>query len=316
MDVSPADVMDFIFEFLSLLIGLMVSKLKVKPEGAAKFASCLCAILPLLSAALTLIDRTYLIDFLGLLHRGWQFILAALLLLAILPHIAARIEQKKHPDCVSKVFLKWNLIFNLFGAASAIGTFIIMGRTVGNMVYISDFPLLGITAILFTASVWVVLYYQEFEQELYKAGEPMDHDPSLVWWSQKFNVLFVSVDYFLALFSAEMVISYTFYCHIHGISIGMTQAYYLLLSIILVFFYSVSQHRLTHVYLVFLFCVPFIIVSSVYWFSWFNMSEAMRVLELVFIVGHFMIYSTLVFFRMGLVRIGGLELLEQAEYGI
>lgn len=142
-----------------------------------------------------------------------------------------------------------------------------------------------------------------------------DHEADTKWLNQKLNMLHLFHAFFFSAISVVSIVCYSIYCYIHNLPLTIKWNYFLFLTLALLFFYSLSQHFHQHVYMVFVVMVPVILVSSVYWMSWFAMSVKMRCAQWIFIVVHSLAYAGLIFYRYKMIFIGKYEEMEESRYG-
>lgn len=207
-------------------------------------------------------------------------------------------------------YVKWNRIYNLLGALSAWAMLKIVHDIVGDFSYLEEFQIEGIISILIPVCVGLVLAYQSIEQH----KELPDHEADTKWLNQKLNMLHLFHAFFFSSISVVFVVCYSIYCYIHNLQLTIHLNYFVFLSIALLFFYSLSQHFHQHVYMVFVVMVPVILVSSVYWMSWFSMSNKIRYVQWIFIVLHTLIYASLIFYRYKMIFIGKKEDMDEKRY--
>ena len=161
------------------------------------------------------------------------------------------------------------------------------------------------------ACVWLVLSYQSLEQH----KELPDHDASIKWLNQKLNMVHLFHAYFFSSISVVLIVCCSIYYYIHNLQLTIQPNYFVLLTLALLFFYSLSQHFHNHVYMIFVVMVPVILVSSVYWMSWFAMSKEMRFVQWIFIVVHSVAYTVLIFIKNKIIFIGEREDMDENRYG-
>lgn len=99
--------------------------------------------------------------------------------------------------------------------------------------------------------------------------------------------------YFLSFLSMLFIVAYTVYCYMHGRNLEMDYRYFIHLTLMLFYFYLLSQHRNDYLRLIFAVMLPVILAASMYWMSWFSMSRSMRLWQWIFITAHSVIYALL-----------------------
>lgn len=257
------------------------------------------------------LDKYFIMAVLNFSQRNWRGICLYILLFALVPPAVASWEQKTKNVRIEQQYVKWNLIYNLLGAISACVMFWIAHEIVRDFSYLQEFQVEGIVPILVSACVGLVLAYQSIEQH----KELPDHDADTKWLNQKLNMLHLFHAIFFSATSVVIIVSYSIYCYIHNLQLTIRPNYFVFLSVALLFFYALSQHFHKHVYMVFVVMVPVVLVSSVYWMSWFSMSIVMRCVQWIFIVIHSLLYAFLIFYRNKMIFIGKREEIEDGRYG-
>lgn len=254
-----------------------------------------------ISNGVTALSAVYAI--ISLMELADQFLHSALYLLqkcrngiciyvfiaAMLPPVTAHIEGKKRGFVSEKHYAVLNAVFNFFGAISACAMFRIAIMAIDDFTCLSVFALEDAIAVLIPLCVGFVLAYQSLEQKNADVG----HGTSTKWLNQKLNMLHLFHVYFLAFLSVTFIVAYTVYCYMHGRNLEMDGWYFLLLTLMLLYFYLLSQHRHDYLRLIFAVMVPVILAASMYWMSWFSMSEGMRWWQWIFITVHSVVYALL-----------------------
>ena len=230
---------------------------------------------------------------------------------ALIPPVIASWERKTKNARMEQSYIKWNRIYNFLGSLSACVMFGIVHDIVKDFSYLKEFQIEGIVSILIPICVALVLAYQSMEQH----KELPDHEAGTKWLNQKLNMLHLFHVFFFSSISVVLIVCYSIYCYIHNLQLTIHPNYFFFLTLALLFFYSLSQHFHKHVYMVFVVMVPVILISSVYWMSWFSMSNKMRCVQWVFIVIHSLLYACLIFFRNKMIFIGKREEMENNRYG-
>lgn len=244
-------------------------------------------------------------------QMNWIGICIYIILFALIPPAVASWERKKKKVRIEKSYVKWNRIYNLLGALSACVMFGIAHEIVGDFSYLREFHVEGIVSVMIPVCVGLVLAYQSIEQN----NTLPDHEADTKWLNQKLNMLHLFHAIFFSAISVVLIVCYSIYCYIHNVQLTIHPNYFFFLTLALIFFYSLSQHFHKHVYMVFVVMVPVILVSSVYWMSWFSMSNGMRCVQWIFIVMHSLLYAGLIFYRNKMIFIGKREELKDKRYG-
>ncbi len=257
------------------------------------------------------LDSRFVMAVLRFSQRNWIGICFYILIFALIPPAAASWERKKRSARIEQSYVKWNGIYNLLGALSACAMFIIAHDIIGDFSYLKEFQIEGIISVLISACVWLVLSYQSLE--LHKVLP--DHDADIKWLNQKLNMVHLFHAIFFSSISVVLIVCYSIYYYIHNLHLTIQPSYFIFLTLALLFFYSLSQHFHNHVYMIFVVMVPVILVSSVYWMSWFAMSETMRFVQWIFIVIHSVVYACLIFFRNKIIFMGKREDMDENRYG-
>lgn len=257
------------------------------------------------------LDSYFVMAVLRFSQRYWIGICLYILIFALIPPAVAAWERKKRNARIEKSYIKWNGIFNFLGALSACVMFIIAHDIIGDFSYLKEFQIEGIVSILIPACVWLVLSYQSLEQH----KELPDHEASMKWMNQKLNMVHLFHAFFVSSISVVLIVCYSIYYYIHNLQLTIQPNYFVFLTLALLFFYSLSQHFHRHVYMVFVVMVPVILVSSVYWMSWFAMSKEMRFVQWIFIVIHSVVYAVLIFIKNKIIFLGKREDMEENRYG-
>ena len=279
-----------ILELIALTVSWLCGKIDLDSEKLCKVISRSLAVFSvffLALDALTLADY-FVMELLSFSQRNWIGICCYIFFFALVPPAVASWERKTKDVRMERSYVKGNLIYNVLGALSACAMFGIARNIVGDFSYLREFHIEGIVPILISACVGLVLAYQSIEQH----KELPDHEADTKWLNQKLNMLHLFHAFFLSVISVVSIVCYSIYCYIHNLSLTIKPNYFVFLSLALLFFYSLSQHFHQHVYMVFVVMVPVILVSSVYWMSWFTMSIKMRCVQWIFIVIQSLIYAT------------------------
>lgn len=300
------------------LIAFVISGLCEKIDlDSKKFCKIISTILKIFSGVYLLLgsvglDDDFVMTVLRFSQRNWKGICLYILFFALIPPAVASWEQKKRNARMDQLYVKWNRIYNVLGAFSACAMFWLAREIVGDFSYLEEFQIEGIVSILLPVCVGLVIAYQSIEQH----KELPDHDADTKWLNQKLNMLHLFHAFFFSAISVVFIVCYSIYCYIHNLQLMIHPMYFIFLSVALLFFYSLSQHFHQHVYMVFVIMVPMILVSSMYWMSWFLMSNILRCVQWIFIVIHSLIYACLIFYRHKIIFIGKREeMADKDRYG-
>lgn len=156
--------------------------------------------------------------------------------------------------------------------------------------YLKSFYIEDIVPAIASASVWMAIIYQKVERMKYKERK-LDHDPALKNRNQMLNLLHLVNVYFLAIVSVVYLVSYTIYCRNYHIKVEIQpMVVYVLVTMGLWYFYVLLQHEHRYLYVLCIVIVPVILISSLYWLTWFTMSREMRFGQWLFVFLHSMFY--------------------------
>ncbi len=297
--------------------GLVVSWLCEKIDlDSKKFSQIISGSLRIFSGVYLLfgcvsLDNYFVMTVLRFVQRNWKGIYLYIVLFALIPPAVALWERKKKKARIKQSYIKGNLLYNVLGAFSAGAMFWLAHEIIWDFSYLKEFQIEGIVSVLIPVCVGLVLAYQSIEQH----KELPDHDAGTKWLNQKLNMLHLFHTFFFSAISVVLIICYSIYCYIHNLQLTIHFNYFLFLTLALAFFYSLSQHFHKHVYMVFLIMVPVILVSSVYWMSWFSMSNKIRCIQWIFIVIHSLLYACFIFYRNKMIFVGKREEMENHRYG-
>lgn len=237
---------------------------------------------------------------LSILQRAWTryLIYAFILFLAVYPSYRAKKDRSKSPSAAEPDYVWKNCFFNCAGAFSAIGMLWIIHEEISDFLFLESFHVEETIQFLFPICMTIALSYQSIEQ---KNANHLDHDPSLKWPNQMWNLVHLFDTYFWALFSGALLLSYTRYCYIYHMPLVLNWRYLLFLSLSLIFFYSCSNHPHEYIHMIFLAGVPAFLVGSLQWMSWFTMDKRMNLYQMIFVAVHMSIYMILIFMGKGLI---------------
>lgn len=231
------------------------------------------------------------------IQNHWWIVGMYILVISVLPYITARKERRQGRFEAEEDYAEKNLRFNLKGVAASCAVFGLIYSVVGDFGYLRFFYIEDLVPLIVSVSVWLVIFYQKIECKKYKAGE-VDHDTSLKHMNQKLNLLHLFNVYFLAIISVVYLVTYTIYCNKYHIDIVIhPAAYYILITVALWFFYTLTQHEHQYLYILSIIFIPVILISSVYWMTWFTLSQKMRFGEWLFVLAHSIFYILCIFKR-------------------
>ena len=97
------------------------------------------------------------------------------------------------------------------------------------------------------------------------------------------------------------IVVYIMYSYIHNLPIRWNNIYILLIMGVLIFFYWYGLHKYNYLHLVFLICIPMILISSTYWMSLFPADNTILFIQLAFIIVNMSIYAFIIFKRNGII---------------
>ena len=236
------------------------------------------------------------------MQRHWGIAVAYILVGAILPSVVARKERRKGTFRANENYAKENLKLNLLGAAAACAVFVIIYIVVKDFSYLRFFYIEDLVPVIASVSVWMAIFYQKIERKKDRAGT-LDHDASITHMNQKLNMLHLFNVFFLTVVAVVYIVAYTIYCQTYHVDVVVNGSYYLLISVALLFFYVLSQHPHRYLYLISLVFIPVILISSIYWMTWFSAGQIVRRVQWVYAFVHSMIYIFCIFRREKIVYI-------------
>lgn len=294
---------------ISTVVWLMVSgvldflcgKIEVKPKKTAKR---IAFIFSAISFGFAIIEGAGINIVSFLLDCMQKYLLAVyiyILLIAVLAPALAFFDGRKSSKAVRPGYVWKNLGFNILGACSACSMLFIARKEITDFRFIEEFYVKEIIVMLVPLCLCIAFSYQTAEQQMKK--KEMDHSASLKWKNQICNIMHLINTYFFSLASAVFVVAYTLYCYVHHTKTYLNEGYLVLLSITLFFFYICGLHKNKQAYLIFIVCVPAILVSGTYWMSWFVINRKMMKLQMVFIVLQTLIYALIIYRREGIIKV-------------
>ena len=276
----------------------LCDKIKVRPKQIRKRIAYIFAAIPTIIEIFQMAEFNVVFFLLSYMQKYLKFIYIYILIVAVLAPVLAFFDRRKSQKAAKCEYIIKNLGFNLLGAASALGMLSVAHKEITDFRFIEDFYVQEIIVMLIPVCLGIVFSYQAIEQQ--KNKKEMDHAPSLKWKNQICNIIHLFNAYFWALTSSVFMVSYTLYCHIHHVQMYLNVRHLVFLSIALCFFYVCGFHQHRHVYLIFAIYVPVILISSIYWMSWFTINQEMIKLQMIFIVAHSLIYVLILYIREGI----------------
>lgn len=243
-----------------------------------------------------------IISILPLIQRYWYIIFLYVLIAAIAPSVVAKIELKKGTFNAEKDYVSQNRKLNLYGAAAACASFLVAYIIIGDFGTLEAFYIDDIIPTVASVCIWMTLIYQKTEQKKERAGE-LDHSAKLKHINQILNLLHLFNVYFLSIVSVIYIVAYTIYCQIYHMGVAIDIWCLFLLSVILAFFYKLSQHKYQYLYIISIIIVPIILISSIYWMTWIAPSREMRISQIIFIIIHSLLYIFFIFKHEGIISI-------------
>lgn len=283
-----------LLELFADFANFLCEKISVNPSKNGKIITRSIGAVAIEYSALKLFEIDVINILIYIVRSFWWGICGLVFIMAILPPLIASFEKKNPDRPVGKDYVWKNLGLNIAGGLSANSMIYVAYREIKDFQFIEDFQIDSIIAVLVPICVWIVFSYQSIEQQKYNnRRQSVNHDPSLKWINQMFNVLHLINVCFWALISSVLVIAYTLYCHIHNIQLNMEWSYLWLLTMVLIFFYLCAFVEHDYVKLVFLIDVPLILICGMYWMSWFIIDETMEFLQFIFFLVHSVIYTLL-----------------------
>ncbi len=285
-----------LLEGLADIANFLCEKISVSPSKNGKIITRSIGAVAILYTVLKFFKIDVINTLIYIIRDFWWGICGFVLIVAVLPPATAFFERKNPDRPVGKDYIWTNLGLNMAGSASAISMIYVAYKEIKDFQFIEDFQIDSIVAILVPVCVWIVFSYQSIEQQKYgRRPESVNHDPSLKWANQMFNVLHLINVCFWALISSVLVVAYTLYCHIHSIQLNMEWSYLWLLTMVLIFFYLCAFVEHDYVRLVFLIDVPLILICGMYWMSWFRMDQTMEFFQFIFFLVHSLVYTLLIY---------------------
>lgn len=285
-----------LMEYLADIFNFLCGKITVNPEKERKRITWTVAVLAAMESLAKKIRPDIVRVELDFLQKRWQYICLFILLVAVIPPFMAVLDKKKAGESVKKGYARGNFCCNIAGAACAVALLFIAHYVIEDFRFLEDFHIDSIFKIMLPICLWVALSYQSIEQQ----SARLDHDASLKWRNQRCNMLHLFNVYFWVFFSTVLIIAYTIYCYIHNVQLTMNLWYLVFLSIVLVFFYVCANNDQGHIKLVFVVDVPVILICSIYWMSWFQFSDGMRLAQFMFILVHSLLYIRIIYREAGI----------------
>lgn len=275
---------------MAVIISWICSKIMIETENNGEKFLTIAATLPaagyaILKALGRADDAQH--SLLNWLQIHWGLVCISMFVFALLPPIFADREWKEEEFRADENYMWKNRLYNLAGAVSACALWWIAITVIDDIRCLRTFPIEGIISVLVPMCMGMVQIYQKIEMR----NKNLDHDASAKWLNQKLNMWHLFWVYLWVLISVMFIVSYTIYCHIHQRELVMKWSYYVFLTLMLVFFYLLSQHPYDYLRLIFVVMVPVILIASTYWMSWFAMSRCMRWMQWGFMVLHSLLYA-------------------------
>ena len=227
----------------------------------------------------------------------WEIAGIYILSVAILPSVIAKKERRKGTFTAQESYADQNRKLNLRGAAASCAVLGLVYSIVGDFRYLKAFYIEDLVPVIASVSLWMVIIYQKIESKKYKAHK-VDHDTSLKHMNQKLNLLHLFNVYFLAIISVVYLVAYTIYCRNNHIDIVIQPvAYYILITVALWYFYTLMQHKYRYLYILSIILIPVILIASMYWMTWFALSQKMRLWQWIFAFAHTMFFMFSIYRR-------------------
>lgn len=231
------------------------------------------------------------------IQKHWWVAAIYILVMAVLPPAVAQKERKKKKFRASESYARQNLMYNVMGAAAAGAVFGLLCEAIGDLDNLKHFYVDDLIPVFACVSVWIAIVYQQMEQKKDRKKE-LDHDPSLKSMNQKLNLLHLFNVYLVSIISVVYLVVYTIYCQMNHINVMVRpDRACFFISLALIFFYVLLLHEHQYLYVTSIICIPVILISSVYWMSWFTLDREMRFWQWIFVLGHSVIYMLLLFAR-------------------
>ena len=251
-------------------------------------------------------------EVLRLLQRHWTAVSIYIYAIAILSPICAYFDRKKDSQVATKEYIRNNLVFNMLGALSACTMYYLAHILIPDFGALKEFEIESVVSI-FVPACWSFVYlYQQEEQNNPKVR---DHNTSIEWKNQRINMLHLFNVYFFSILSAVYVVAYTVYCRIHNRALVLNGSYIVYLIMVLVFFFVLSFHEYEYLFMIFQVDVPAILISSVFWMTWFENADDYLFGEICFILIVFMAYVLRLFTRYRIIVFNHPEI-DSDEYKI
>ncbi len=289
------------FEIIAGLAALFGKGIKIAPKKEYEKITRIVGIIPWLYLTIDIITNIIGIDFvfsvLRLLHKYPPITFIYIVVIAMLSPITAYYERKKCCFEADTSYIPLTSLFNAAGAAAACLMFALAHSIIPDFTVLKRFQIEKLVPVFISMSFILVFLYQSAEQSIKEKAASINHDPSIKWINQKINMLHLFNAYFVPVISAVYIITYTIYCRLYHITLVMDGKYILFLVITLLYFYILSMHSYEYLYKLFLIVTPGILISSVYWMSWFVKDIRMICIESGFIVVNLIAFSLRVLSR-------------------
>lgn len=292
---------DALFGFVMWIFSGLLEKIDIRETKICKNVSKALKGLSVLYTLLNIVFDDFVFSVLHYLQDHLWMIHIYVLLVAILSPVVAWYQNQRRNYQAEDSYFKGNALFNILGSLAPWGMLSIAENIIANFEVLKDFKIQSVISVFIPACVAFALLYQSEEQ---KNAAVKDHDCSLKWLNQQINMLHLFNVFFLSIVSSIYIVTYTMYCRIHNKQLVMRLNYFVFLVIILLFFYILSFKEYDYLFMIFVIDVPAILISSIYWMTWFTMSETMLGVELVFIIINLFAYTLRILAREKIIIIG------------
>lgn len=282
---------------LSVGVDWICKDLELEPKNINKKIAILLTIITAVLPMINAFGVSIVFWILNLIQKQWKFICIYIFVFAVLAPLMAVWDRRNYPDEVSRKYIFDNFIWNLIGAACPCFLLNLVHQEIGDFHFIDLYPMDEIVNMLIPVCFWLALAYQSREQR----NTELDHSASLVRINQRCNLLHLFHTYFWSLVSAVFIVVYIMYSCIHDLPIYWSNKYIVLIILVLGFFYRCGLHKYNYLYLVFVICIPMILISSIYWMSLFPKNNTMMFIQLGFTIVNMFIYTFIILKRNGII---------------
>lgn len=301
-----------LLEHLADFFNFLCEKVPVNPEKNKKWITRTIGILAVTETIAKIFKPDIVRMELDFLQSYWMYIYIFIALLALLPPFMAFLDRRKAKESVEEDYIWGNLRYNIGGAVCAVMMLEIARIEIKDFRFLEDFRIESIFKILLPICLWIALSYQSAEQQSSK----LNHDASLKWINQMFNILHLFNVYFWVFFSTALIVGYNIYCHINNVKMTMNIFYLVFLTIVISFFYMCAANEHEHVRFLFVVNVPVILICSIYWMSWFQFDNTMRRAQFIFILLHSLLYTRVIYREFGVMVRCGLQEEKDPKYKV